>query len=176
MKREWLKGLGVADELIDQIMNENGKDINNAKAGAEALVESYKKESEGFKTSASDWENKYNAQVTATKDYAELKQFKVDTLAKQEKGRKVDFLKTQGFKHPDLFVDKIDFSKATYDEDKKVYTGLDEQIKSFKNEYKDLFEPDKTQVVNGQPQPQQPNDDFLAQYLKDHPEMATYLK
>ena len=28
MKREFLKGLGLEDNVIDQIMDENGKDIN----------------------------------------------------------------------------------------------------------------------------------------------------
>lgn len=37
MKREWLKELGIEAEVIDKIMNENGKDVNKAKAEVETL-------------------------------------------------------------------------------------------------------------------------------------------
>ena len=32
MKRDFLEGLGLESEVIDKIMKENGKDIENAKA------------------------------------------------------------------------------------------------------------------------------------------------
>lgn len=37
MKREWLKELGIEAEVIDKIMDENGKDVNKAKAEVETL-------------------------------------------------------------------------------------------------------------------------------------------
>ena len=37
MKREFLKGLGLEDNVIDQIMDENGKDINKANEKVKAL-------------------------------------------------------------------------------------------------------------------------------------------
>lgn len=37
MKREFLKKLGLTDEQIDSVMNENGKDINTAKGEFETL-------------------------------------------------------------------------------------------------------------------------------------------
>jgi hypothetical protein len=37
MKREWLKELGLEADIIDKIMDENGKDVNKAKGEAETL-------------------------------------------------------------------------------------------------------------------------------------------
>ena len=37
MKREFLEGLGLEKEVINQIMDENGKDINKAKGDFEDL-------------------------------------------------------------------------------------------------------------------------------------------
>ena len=174
MKREFLKGLGIDDSLIDQIMSENGKDINNAKASAEAQINVYKDETEKHKQTNADLLKQYNDLLGATKDYAELKQFKVDTLAKQEESRKVDFLKSQGCKHPELLVSQIDFSKATYDEAKKTYTGLDEVIKAKRETYADMFEAKGTQEVKQQPQPKFTDSEARDNYLKSHPEMEKF--
>lgn len=37
MKREWLKELGLEAEVIDKIMDENGKDVNKAKVETQTL-------------------------------------------------------------------------------------------------------------------------------------------
>ena len=37
MKREWLKELGLEAEVIDKIMDENGKDVNKAKCETQTL-------------------------------------------------------------------------------------------------------------------------------------------
>lgn len=175
MKREFLKSLGIADDLINQIMDENGKDINNAKATAEAQANIYKEEVEKSKTAHADVLKQYNDLLAATKDYAELKQFHVDTLAKQEESRKIDFLKANGCKHPNLLLSQIDFSKATYDNEKKTYTGLDESIKDLKTTYADMFEATGTQHVDPQPQgTANPNGNHKDAYLKKNPEMAPF--
>lgn len=79
MKREYLKGLlGAienADDIIDQIMTEYGKDLAKAKAESEtarAAVKAYEVGGE-----------KYIDPV----EYAALKQFKADTTAKQMEER-----------------------------------------------------------------------------------------
>ncbi len=36
MKRDWLKGLGLMDDVIDKIMAENGNDIEKHKNASEA--------------------------------------------------------------------------------------------------------------------------------------------
>ena len=176
MKREFLKSLGIADELIDQIMQENGKDINNAKATAEAQAKVYQDEAEKGKTTYADLLKQHNDLLASTKDYGELKQFKVDTLAKQEESRKLDFLKSKGCKHPELLIGQIDFSKATYDDEKRTYTGLDEIIKSKQETYKEMFEVKGTQDVNPNSQPPAGNDSaFMERYIKENPDMGRFL-
>lgn len=173
MKREFLKSLGLTDDaVIDQIMKANGDDINSAKATAEAQSNIYKQENETLKGSASEWQNKYNTLQNDTKDYADLKQFKVDTLAKQEESKKIDFLKSKGCKHPELLVSQIDFSKATYDDEKKTYTGLDEVLKAKQEAYKDMFEVKGTQdPIKNDPQPNL-GDGLFERYKNEHPELA----
>ena len=41
MKREYLKGLGLSDELIDQIMAEHGRTVNEMKQSLESTKENY---------------------------------------------------------------------------------------------------------------------------------------
>ena len=174
MKREFLRGLGIEEAIIDQIMKANGDDINSAKASAEAQTSVLKEENEKLTQSVTEWTNKYNTLQNDTKDFADLKQFKVDTLAKQEHGRKVDFLKAQGCKHPELLVSQIDFTKAQYDEEKKTYTGLDEVIKAKREAYADMFEPKGTQNPNLQNPEPSAEGGVLERYLKDHPEMSRF--
>lgn len=91
MKREFLKNLGLTDEQVNQIMTENGNDIEkyrkevetktkeletlntkyestqNSLKDANKQIKSYKEmDIEGIKNSATEWEEKYN------KDTAEL--------------------------------------------------------------------------------------------------------
>lgn len=84
MKREFLKGLGLEDTVIDQIMDENGKDINKANEKVKTLeaevnntkelltnankeIDSYKSmDIDAIKKSAEDYKTKFE---TAEKDY-----------------------------------------------------------------------------------------------------------
>ena len=175
MKREELKAklaaAGVADdkmsELLDYVMAQNGADIQSLKTEKESLKASYDEnlkklqdENKGFKT-----------QLDGYKDYEDLKKFKADTIEKAETNKRNDFLKAQGCKHPDLIAGKIDFSKGTWDEDKKTYTGLDEDIKSLKGTYADLFETKGTQQPNPQDNPNPTGSDFFERYKAEHPEL-----
>ena len=174
MKRDYLKSIGLTDEQINLVMDANGTDINQAKGSLQAELDKYKGEAETNLASAKEWENKFNNQAAAYKDYDVLKQFHVEALAKQEKDRQVEYVKGLGVKHPELFQSQIDFSKATYDEEKKTYTGLDEQVESIKKNYPDMF--GTTQKVN--PQPQQPisrSGGFLDRALQDDPLLKNYI-
>lgn len=174
MKRDYLKSIGLTDEQINLVMEQNGVDINTAKATLNADVEKYKGEAESYQAKATEWENKFNGQAAAYKDYDLLKKFHEDAMAKQEKQRQSDYVKSLGCKYPELIVKQLDFSKATYDEDKKIYTGLDEQIKTLKASYGDMF--GTVQHPNPNPQPTQPSGgNIVEQYLKEHPEMANYM-
>ena len=136
MKTKDLKELGLTDDQIDAIMKINGQDVNNARNGA--LEEAKEKDS---KITALETENaKLKEDAKQYGDYADLKKFKEDAIANQEKQQKLDYLKSLGCKHPELFIDKVDFTKGKYDADKKAYSGLDDDIKSVKEQYAEMFE------------------------------------
>lgn len=83
MKREFLKDLGLEDEVINKIMTENGKDIEKHKTEKDAYktkyddtkkllddanttIQSYKDmDVEGIKKSAEDWKAKYETDTAA---------------------------------------------------------------------------------------------------------------
>lgn len=107
MKRDFLKDLGLEDEVINKIMAENGKDIEKHKTDRDAYktkyedtkqllddanttIQSYKDmDIEGIKKSAEDWKTKYETDTTALND----------KIAQQEYDHKAD-----------KFLDKYEFS------------------------------------------------------------------
>jgi hypothetical protein len=175
MKREDLKKqfveAGVQEDkissLVDFVMSQNGTDLNTLKSELEALKTSHAKEVEDLKARNSELTTK----VDSYKDYEDLKQFKADTMANQEKSKRIDFLKAQGCKHPELIMSQLDFDKASYDNDKKTYLGLDDSIKNLKASYKDLFVEAATQQVEVNPQPKGNGSTFFEEYKKNHPEL-----
>lgn len=74
MKRDFLKELGLSDDVINQIMAENGRDIQNAKSNEEKLVA----ENEQFKADL----QKANETLEKFKDYdnvkADVEKYKAD--------------------------------------------------------------------------------------------------
>ena len=67
MKRDFLKGLGLDDSVIDQIMDDNGKDIQREKNAVNKVnqdLEKYKAENEGLKTQLSE----ANTQIQSFKE------------------------------------------------------------------------------------------------------------
>ena len=179
MKREDLKtrltAVGVTEdklgEVVDYIMGQNGADINALKEEVLNL-----KNSNAAELSALQEENKnLKSKVDGYKDYEELKKFKEETIEKAENSKKVEFLKSQGCKHPDLIMSKVDFTKAKYDEEAKTYTGLDDCITELKGQYGDLFEEQGAQRMTPT-QKSQSTDTFKERYLAEHPEMAKFMQ
>ena len=150
MKRNDLKakmqelGLEVNNDLIDFIMAQNGVDI-------ETLKTTHANELQTLQSQLSEANEKLT-QVEANKsqyaDYDELKKFKEDAMLQVENNQKLEYLKAIKCKHPELFIDKFDWTKATYNAEKKTYEGLDEQLKSHRETYKDMFEVVEPQIVN----------------------------
>ena len=175
MKREDLKKRlaedGVQEDkisaLVDFIMSQNGADLNTLKSENEALKTSHAKEIEALKAQNSELTTK----VDSYKDYEDLKQFKADTMANQEKSKRIDFLKAQGCKHPDLIMTQLDFEKASYDEEKKTYIGLNDSLKALKTSYADLFEKSGTQQIPTNTTPNKTGSDFYEEYKRNHPEI-----
>lgn len=143
MKRNELKakmqelGLEVNDELINYIMTQNGVDI-------ETLKTQYTNELNEAKEKITQLE----ANTSQYADYEELKQFRENAVRQAENENKLNYLKTIKCKHPELFIEKIDWTKATFNEEKKTYEGLDEQVKTYQEQYKDMFEIVTPQAIN----------------------------
>ena len=142
MKRSDLKskmqelGLEVNNDLIDYIMAQNGVDIETLNSNHSTEIQTLQEQLQAKETKVQELE----ANTSQYADYEELKQFKANAVAKEEEDRKIDFLKSNGCKHPELFVGRMDFTKATYNEEKKTYEGLDEDLKNAKETYKDMFQ------------------------------------
>lgn len=178
MKREELRSklssAGVKEEdlggLVDYIMSANGADINSLK---EELSAAKTQNADTLKTIQEE-NTALKAKLDGYKDYEDLKKFHAESLEKIENDKKVAFLKANGCKHPDLMMPKVDFGKGKYDEESKTYTGLDDDIKALKENYKDLFEQTNMQRITPDTQPKA-GDDVLTNYLKEHPEMAKFM-
>lgn len=138
MKTKQLKDILANEELsledkAAQIMALNGQDVNAAKEYSNERVQELESEVAELKAKNSELETN----VSKYKDYDELVKFKTDTLAEKENNQKKSYLESLGFKRPDLFFDKVDWSKAKYDDEKKEYTGLD--VDGIKKTYSDLY-------------------------------------
>lgn len=150
MKRADLKakmqelGLEVNDEFINYIMTQNGVDIESLKNNHTNELQTLQIELSSVKeelTQAKAKESQYA-------DYEELKQFKTDTLLKVENEQKIGYLKEIKCKYPELFVDKFDWTKATYNQEKKTYEGLEEQIKKVQEQYAGMFDVVQQQIID----------------------------
>lgn len=83
MKKEFLKGLGLEDEVIDKIFAENGKDVNVVKAE----VDSLKKDLETANGKIADYEKEIGTLKESIGNTEEM-QKKIDTLQQSIDERK----------------------------------------------------------------------------------------
>lgn len=142
MKREFLEKLGLEKDAIDQVMAENGKDIEAEKAKTTAMtaerdklqaslddanktIKGYKDmDIEAIKQSASDWEEK------AKKAKADLEALRQD--AELDKA-----LAGSNTIDADLLKKALDHDAISYKDGK--FVGLDEQIKALQKDKPYLF-------------------------------------
>ena len=150
MKRNDLKskmqelGLEVNNDLIDFIMAQNGIDIETLKTNHANELQTLQSQL----SEANDKLTQQEANMSQYADYDELKKFKEDAMLEVENTRKLDYLKSIKCKHPELFVDKFDWTKAVFNEEKKTYEGLDEQVKTYQEQYASMFDIAQQQVIN----------------------------
>lgn len=162
MKRKFLEDLGLTKEQIDNVMTENGKDIEAEKekaATTTAELEDVKNQLKEANSTITDLK-KNNADnealQTKVKEYEDtIKNQKADYEAKV-RNLTLDSaiekaLSNANAKHRDLLSSKIDREKLVIGNDGKV-TGLDEQIKGLKDNYKDLFEEKITGIPPANPE------------------------
>lgn len=149
MKREFLKELGLEDEVIDKIMDENGKDINKSNEKVKTLeaevnntkelltnankeIDSYKSmDIEAIKKSAEDYKTKFE---TAEKDYqAKISQMEYDNKLDKYVGTlnlKNDIYKKE-------VISRIKEKELKFDGD--TLLGAEDLVKGFKEQYADAF-------------------------------------
>ena len=150
MKRNDLKakmqelGLEVNNDLIDYIMAQNGVDIETLKTNHTNEMQTLQSQLDEVKEKLTQQE----ATASQYADYDELKKFKEDAMLQIENNKKLEYLKSIKCKHPELFIDKFDWTKATYNEEKKTYEGLDEQVKTYQEQYGSMFEVVNPQIIN----------------------------
>ena len=162
MKRKFLEDLGLTKEQIDNVMAENGKDIEAEKekaATTTAELEDVKNQLKEANSTITDLKKNNvdnEALQTKVKEYEDtIKNQKADYEAKV-RNLTLDSaiekaLNNANAKHGDLLSSKIDREKLVIGNDGKV-TGLDEQIKGLKDNYKDLFEEKITGIPPANPE------------------------
>lgn len=162
MKREFLKNLGLADEVIDSIMAENGKDIEVEKkkttsiqnkldtantelttvkeqlATANTTIQSYKDmDIEGIKQSAEEWKTKYEEDTKKLQDDLKAKDY---DYAVKEYMNSFKFIDDEV---KELVINKFKEKGFKYEEGK--FLGADDFMKEYKEAHKNLFVPDEPQ-------------------------------
>lgn len=150
MTKEFLKNLGLIDEVIDSIISENGKDIEAEKKKTiettTKLEEANKQLKEANNTIKDLKKNNVDNEAlqAKVKEYEEnIKSQKADYEAKV-RNLTLDAaiekaLTVAKAKHIDLLSSKIERDKLIINNDNTI-TGLDEQLNNLKENYKDLFE------------------------------------
>jgi predicted nucleic acid-binding Zn-ribbon protein len=151
MKREFLKGLELADNLIDQIMAEHGKSIEKYKTANETqkteldglkkqleeankTVESFKDlDIDGIKKAADEWKEKAEKAEADSKAKIEAMQFEyaLESALTGAKAKNIKAVKAL-----------LDMEKVKLEGGK--ITGLDSQLEALKTESGYLFD-----VVDG---------------------------
>jgi len=146
MKRKFLEDLGLESDVIQKIIDENGKDINSLKAQIDNLN--------------SEIEVK-NITIQEKKDkIAELEKVDVEAIktseyerGKQDGSKEVEVFKKQsaldkalqGYKAKDtgILSKMLDMEKVKFNDKFEIVEGLEEQINPLKESHDYLFESDK---------------------------------
>ena len=140
MKRNFLEDLGLEKEVVDKIMAENGKDIENAKADYDEL----KAELKTANATIADRDNQLKELKDSAKGNEDLTA-KIAELEKQNKDEaknhkaEIESLKinnaidkalaTFKAKTPKAVKAMLDMENIKFDEDGNI-TGIDEQVKA----------------------------------------------
>lgn len=142
MKRKYLEDLGLAKDVIDKIMEENGRDIESAKGELEGIT----KERDDLKKTVSDRDKQLEELKKSTGDAQKLKET-IEQLQADNRKIKVDAAIDKaltGARAKNLTAVKAllkDLDKAEIADDGTV-KGLEDQIKALQkaDDSKFLFE------------------------------------
>lgn len=140
MKRKFLEDLGLEKEIIDNIMAENGKDVEKAKADYDDL----KGQLDTAQTTIADLKknntDNEKLQATITEHEATIAKLQKESEDKDFNYRLEDALKGSKVKNSKALKALLDLEKVKIEGDKLI--GLDEQIKALQESDKYLFEDD----------------------------------
>lgn len=153
MKRKFLEDLGLDKSIVDQIMQENGNDINKAKSDYEDIKVQLETARNTIKERDTQIENlkqvdgeALQAEITklqkenkeATDKYTnDLKELRLNNAIKLAINDKVF--------NEDIAASLFDKSKLVLDDDGKVI-GIDEQLENIKKENAFLFKTGKVET------------------------------
>ena len=149
MKREYLKSLELSEEIIDKIMDENGKDVEAVKnkyadydnikvqlKEANKQIENFKNmDIDKIKKAADDWKKKFDKSEQTHKE-------QIDKLKKETAIKTAIADKAQDI---DIVAKLFDMDKITVDEDGKV-SGVDKELTAMQESKKFLFKTNEVQV------------------------------
>lgn len=148
MKREFLEGLEVGSEAIEKIMMEHKKELqaeqskvaakdaeltaaNETIKGLQSTIKKFDGvDVEKLQQDAKDWESKYNTDIQAEREKAEL--------VKKEYTLK-DALKEKGVSDPDYLIYKHGGVEKFAFDDKGAAIGLDDTIKPYRESIPSVF-------------------------------------
>lgn len=150
MKRDFLKNLGLEDGVIDKIMEQNGADIEAAKADLDTVT----KERDGYKDTIGNYEKQMNdlkksagdneALTTKIAELQEANKKQAEDSAKAIMQLRLDNAIDLGLanakaKDPKAVRGVLDMTKIKLN-DKNEVEGLAEQIKDLQKSHDYLFE------------------------------------
>ncbi|WP_125763760.1 phage scaffolding protein [Companilactobacillus hulinensis] len=153
MKRDFLKDLGLADDSIDKIMSEYGRDIqgvNSKLASAEEQRDSFKSQIDdrdsqikelGSKVGNSDGMKEQIESLKSTISDNDKKAAS-DLLQVRQDNAVQNYLKDAGVRDAKAVMPFIDTDTVKFDADKSELTGLQEQVDNIKADHDYLFQPD----------------------------------
>lgn len=149
MKREYLKSLELSEEIIDKIMDENGKDVEAVKnkyadydnikvqlKEANKQIENFKNmDIDKIKQAADDWKSKFDK--SEQEHQRQLEELIKETAIKTAIADKAQDI--------DIVAKLFDTDKITVDETGRV-SGVDEQLTAMQESKKFLFKTNEVQV------------------------------
>ncbi len=146
MKRKFLEDLGLEPEVIQKIMDENGRDVTALKAKVDDLTEQI-----AVKETTITEKNNKIAELEKVDVEAIKKQAKAEGLA--EGSKEVEVFKKQNAlekalskhkaKDTSILSKMLDMDKVKFNDKYEIVEGLDEQISSLKESHDYLFGSDK---------------------------------
>ena len=146
MKRKFLEDLGLEAEIVQKIMDENGKDITSLKARVDDLTEQL-----NVKDTTITEKNNKIAELEKVDVEATKKQAREDGYA--EGTKEIEEFKKQNalekalanYKAKDASIinKMLDMEKVKFNDKYEITEGLEEQINALKESHDYLFESDK---------------------------------